>query len=47
MGARVAVSVATYASNYIPIVGPFVSVSLGLADALWGELFYNLVENEF
>ena len=27
---------ATYLSTYIPVVGPFISVGLGLADALWG-----------
>lgn len=47
MGARTVVAAATYASSFIPIVGPVVSVGLGLADALWGEQFYNWLENDF
>lgn len=31
----------------IPVVGPFISVGLGMADALWGEQFYNWIEKEF
>ena len=29
------------------MVGPFISVGLGMADALWGEQFYNWFENDF
>lgn len=45
--ARAAVAIVTCASVNIPIVGPFISVGLGLADAIWGEQFYDWVENEF
>lgn len=31
----------------IPVVGPFVSIGLGIADAIWGEQFYNWIEKEF
>ena len=37
---------ATYLSTYTPVVGPFISVGLGLADAIWGEQFYDWVEQD-
>lgn len=46
-GARFAVAIATCLSSYIPVVGPFVSVGLGIADAVWGEELYDWVEKEF
>ena len=45
-GARLVVATATYASNFIPVVGSFISVGLGLADAIWGEQFYDWVEQD-
>lgn len=46
-GARFAVAIATCLSSYIPVVGPFVSVGLGIADAVWGEELYDWLEKEF
>lgn len=43
-GARLAVGAITILSGYIPVIGPFVSVGIGFADALWGEDFYNWIE---
>lgn len=31
----------------IPIAGPFVSVGLGIADAIWGEQFYDWEDYNF
>lgn len=31
----------------IPIAGPFVSVGLGVADAIWGEQLYDWVDDNF
>ena len=45
--ARIVVSTITLFSSTIPVVGPFVSVGLGLADAIWGEQFYDWIEQEF
>lgn len=31
----------------IPIAGPFVSVGLGIADAIWGEQLYDWIDENF
>ena len=31
----------------IPIVGPFVTAGLGVADAIWGEQLYDWVDDNF
>lgn len=37
----------SYNSSHIPYVGPFVSIGLGMADAVWGEYLYNWVDANF
>lgn len=45
--ARAVVAAATYASTYIPIAGPVIAAGLGVADAIWGEYFYDWVDRQF
>ena len=33
--------------NQYPIVGPFVTAGLGVADAIWGEQLYDWVDDNF
>lgn len=44
---RALVTGASCLSAGIPVVGPFVSIGLGIADAIWGGQFYNWIEKEF
>ncbi len=37
----------TIGANFIPIVGPAISTAIGLADTLYGEQFYNYMENRY
>jgi RHS repeat-associated protein len=43
-GARAAVAVTIAASAFIPGIGWGIAIGLGLADAVWGDQFYDLIE---
>lgn len=45
--ARAVVAGVTCASTYIPIAGPVIAAGLGVADAIWGEYFYDWVDSKF
>ena len=44
---RIAVFGITEGATFVPFVGPALSVSIGLLDAIYGEEFYNYMENTF
>ena len=46
-GVRFAVACITCGVSSVPVVGPFLSVGLGVADAVWGDQFYDWIEREF
>ena len=39
-------STATIAISFIPYVGPFVSIGIGITDGICGEDLYNYVEEQ-
>ena len=41
------VATATIGTEFIPVVGPLISFSLGTADSLVGDKFYNYIDNKF
>lgn len=45
MLARIVVFGITIGANEIPKVGPFLSIGIGLADAFYGDEFYNWIQN--
>ena len=34
-------------ASFIPVVGWGISISIGVADAVWGDQFYNYVQNNW
>ncbi|SEL98264.1 RHS repeat-associated core domain-containing protein [Parapedobacter koreensis] len=46
-GARLTVSGIAAGAAFIPVVGWGVSIGIGVADAVWGDEFYNYVEDTF
>jgi hypothetical protein len=46
-GARLAVAGVATAAAFIPGVGWGITLGIGLADAIWGDDFYNYLEEEF
>ena len=45
--ARVGVTVVTLAVSAIPGVGPVIAFGIGMADALWGQQFYDYVQETY
>lgn len=45
MLARIVVFGITIGANEIPKVEPFLSIGIGLADAFYGDEFYNWIQN--
>ena len=43
--ARIAVGALAAGAVFIPVVGWGVSLGIGVADAVWGDDFYNWLEN--
>ncbi|MEO9484861.1 MAG: DUF6443 domain-containing protein [Ekhidna sp.] len=46
-GARMAVAGVAAGAAFIPVVGWGVAIGIGVADAIWGDRFYNYIENRF
>jgi hypothetical protein len=46
-GARTGVALIAAGAAFIPVVGWGVTIGIGVADAIWGDQFYNYVENKF
>lgn len=45
-GARTTVAAVAIGCSFIPVVGWAVAGGIGVADAIWGDQFYNFVENQ-
>ena len=46
-GTRMAVAGVAAGAAFIPFIGWGVTIGIGIADAIWGDQFYNYVENRF
>ena len=46
-GARVAVWGVAAGAAFIPVAGWAISAGIGIADAIWGDDFYNYIENNW
>lgn len=46
-GTRAAVAGIAAGATFIPVIGWGVAIGIGVADAIWGDQFYNFVERQF
>ena len=45
--ARAVVAGVAYSFTFIPVVGWGLALGIGVADAIWGDQFYNYIENKY
>ncbi len=43
---RLGVQGVAIGANFIPVVGPAISIGIGTADMIWGDQFYNSIDKK-